>query len=137
MKIIECLNDKISEELSDSESYANLALKYKESDKETAKLFYDLSLEETKHYNKLHDRVVAFTPSDAGVVVVALYKDGNLLPCSVRTMNVNSGVLYMLDAIAPAFEGEACRVIHPEITVQISGVDGTVSRVCLNVTRLA
>ena len=47
MKIIECLNDKISEELSDSESYANLALKYKESDKETAKLFYDLSLEET------------------------------------------------------------------------------------------
>ena len=28
MKIIECLNDKISEELSDSESYANLALKY-------------------------------------------------------------------------------------------------------------
>lgn len=59
MKIIECLNDKISEELSDSESYANLALKYKESDKETAKLFYDLSLEETKHYNKLHDRVVA------------------------------------------------------------------------------
>lgn len=48
MKIIECLNDKISEELSDSESYANLALKYKESDKETAKLFYDLSLEETK-----------------------------------------------------------------------------------------
>ena len=59
MKIIECLNDKISEELNDSESYANLALKYKESDKETAKLFYDLSLEETKHYNKLHDRVVA------------------------------------------------------------------------------
>lgn len=68
MKIIECLNDKISEELSDSESYANLALKYKESDKETAKLFYDLSLEETKHF---------------------------------------------------------------------SGVDGSVSRVCLNVTRLA
>lgn len=124
MKIIECLNDKISEELSDSESYANLALKYKESDKETAKLFYDLSLEETKHYNKLHDRAVAFTPSVAGVVTVALYKDGNLLPCSVRTMNVNNGVLYMLDAIAPAFEGEACRVIHPEITVQISGVDG-------------
>ena len=28
MKIIECLNDKISEELNDSESYANLALKY-------------------------------------------------------------------------------------------------------------
>ena len=80
---------------------------------------------------------VAFTPSTAGVVIVALYKDGNLLPCSVRTMNVNSGVLYMLDAIAPAFEGEACRVIHPEITVGISGVDGTVSRVCLNVTRLA
>ena len=73
----------------------------------------------------------------ASGAVVALYKDGNLLPCSVRTMNVNSGVLYMLDAIAPAFEGEACRVIHPEITVRISGVDGTVSRVCLNVTRLA
>ncbi len=80
---------------------------------------------------------VAFTPSDAGVITVALYKDGNLLPCSVRTMNVASGVLYMLDAIAPAFEGEACRVIHPEITVRISGVAGTVSRVCLNVTRLA
>lgn len=72
MKIIECLNDKISEELNDSESYANLALKYKESDKETAKLFYDLSLEETKHYNKLHDRVVA---------LINDYKAKNGAPC--------------------------------------------------------
>ena len=55
MKIIECLNDKISEELSYSESYANLALKYKESDKETAKLFYDLSL---AVYNYVHGQMI-------------------------------------------------------------------------------
>lgn len=59
MKIIERLSDKIDEELNDMESYANLALQYKDSDKDTAKLFYDLSLEETKHYTRLHDRVVA------------------------------------------------------------------------------
>lgn len=80
---------------------------------------------------------IAFTPSEAGVVTLAIYKEGSLLPCSVRMMNVASGVMYALDAIAPAFEGEACRVINPEVTVQISGVSGTINRFCLNVTRLA
>ncbi len=59
MKTIECLSKKIEDELQDAESYASLALQYKDSDKDTGKLFYDLSLEEMKHYNRLHDRVVA------------------------------------------------------------------------------
>lgn len=80
---------------------------------------------------------VTFTPDATGTVVIALYKNGALLPCSVRTMTVTSTTVYTVDAIAPAFEGEACRVIHPDITVRISGVAGTVSRLCLNVTRLA
>lgn len=59
MKIIKCLFEHITSELNDADTYAELALKYKPEDAATAKIFYDLSLEEVKHYTKLHDRVVA------------------------------------------------------------------------------
>ena len=49
MKTIECLSELIEDELSDAEKYVELALKYEDEDKETAKLFYDLSNEEMKH----------------------------------------------------------------------------------------
>ena len=80
---------------------------------------------------------VTFTPSAAGVVIIGLYKNGALLPCSLRQMTVAADSVYSLTTFAPAFEGEACRVIHPDITVTISGVAGVVNRLCLNVTKLA
>lgn len=59
MKTIECLSELIEDELSDAEKYVELALRYEDEDKETAKLFYDLSNKEMKHMQRLHDRVAA------------------------------------------------------------------------------
>lgn len=63
MKIIKCLSELIQDELSDAEKYIELALKYEDEDKETAKLFDDLSNEEVKHMQRLHDRVTAIISS--------------------------------------------------------------------------
>lgn len=59
MKLVQCLSDLVVDELDDAEKYINLALRYKDEDKDTSKMFYELSLEEMKHMNKLHERTVA------------------------------------------------------------------------------
>ena len=57
MKIIKCLSEKIEEELHDAESYVDLAMKWKAEEPDTADLFYELSVEEMGHMQKLHDEV--------------------------------------------------------------------------------
>ena len=57
MKIIKCLSELIEEELEDSNHYADLAMKWKSEEPDTAELFYTLSLEEMGHVEKLHDEV--------------------------------------------------------------------------------
>ena len=57
MKIIKCLSEKIEEELHDADSYIDLALKWKSEEPDTADLFYELSLEEMGHMDKLHEEV--------------------------------------------------------------------------------
>lgn len=57
MKIIKCLIEQISEELSDAEKYVDLAEKWKADNKEAADLFYELSTEEMGHVDKLHNEV--------------------------------------------------------------------------------
>lgn len=57
MKIIKCLSEKIEEELHDAESYVDLAMKWKSDEPDTADLFYELSLEEMGHMEKLHGEV--------------------------------------------------------------------------------
>lgn len=58
MKEIQVLEDLISEEMEDSDKYMDLALEYKESWPELAKLFYDLSVSECGHRDNLHSMVV-------------------------------------------------------------------------------
>ena len=57
MKIIKCLSELIEEELSDSQKYIDLAMKWKADEPDTADLFYELSLEEMGHVDKLHEEV--------------------------------------------------------------------------------
>ena len=57
MKIIKCLSELIEEELSDSAKYIDLAMKWKSDEPDTADLFYELSVEEMGHVDKLHEEV--------------------------------------------------------------------------------
>lgn len=58
MKIIKCLSQQIEDEMEDADKYIDLAMKWKADEPETADLFYELSLEEMGHMEKLHDEVV-------------------------------------------------------------------------------
>ena len=57
MKIIKCLSEKIEEELHDADAYIELAMRWKSEEPDTADLFYELSLEEMGHMEKLHKEV--------------------------------------------------------------------------------
>lgn len=58
MEIIRTLEDHIEDELQDARTYAKLAMEYRDTDRETADLFYRLSQEEIGHMNALHKDVV-------------------------------------------------------------------------------
>lgn len=55
MKLIKELSEMIEEELDGACEYAKDALKYKDDHPALAKAFYDISLDEVKHINMLHD----------------------------------------------------------------------------------
>lgn len=57
MNIIKCLSEKIDEELNDASAYVDLAMKWKAEEPDTADLFYELSMEEMGHVDKLHEEV--------------------------------------------------------------------------------
>lgn len=58
MKIIKKLSEMIEEELEGAEHYAKCANAYKDEEPTLAKTLYDLSMDEMKHVNLLHDEVV-------------------------------------------------------------------------------
>ena len=57
MKIIKCLSEQIEDELEDAQKYIDLAMRWKAEEPETADLFYELSVEEMGHMEKLHKEV--------------------------------------------------------------------------------
>lgn len=58
MKIIEKLSTMIEDEIDDAYKYAQKALEYKDSERQLANLFYDLSTQEMNHMNMLHNETV-------------------------------------------------------------------------------
>ena len=77
MKIIKELVDNIDDELDDAEKYAKLACENKEENPAVADLYYNLSLEEMKHMNMLHDQVVK---------IINDYKKTNPVPVGMATL---------------------------------------------------
>lgn len=57
MKIIKEISEMIEDELDGASEYIKEALKNKEHHPSLAKTFYDISLDEVKHINMLHDEV--------------------------------------------------------------------------------
>ena len=57
MKIIKCLSEKIEDELHDADEYVDLAMRWRQDEPETAELFFQLSVEEMGHMEKLHAQV--------------------------------------------------------------------------------
>lgn len=58
MKIIKEIMEEMSEEMEGAGHYAEMALKYKDSDKVLADMYYNMSLQEMKHHDDLHAQVV-------------------------------------------------------------------------------
>ena len=58
MKKIKMLMEHVEDEIQDAKRYAELALEYRDSDPDTAEMFYKLSCEEIGHMNILHKDVV-------------------------------------------------------------------------------
>lgn len=58
MRIIKELMEQMSDELEGAGKYIDDALKYKDSDKMLADMYYTMSLQELKHHNELHSQVV-------------------------------------------------------------------------------
>ena len=59
MKKIEMLQEKIESELEDAEEYIENALLHKEENPALAKTFYEISVEEMRHVDMLHNEVVS------------------------------------------------------------------------------
>ena len=57
MKLIETLSEKISEEICDAKSYAELAIENREAHPDLAQTLYELSVEEMGHMSRLHASV--------------------------------------------------------------------------------
>lgn len=59
MKLIETLSEKISDEICDAKSYAELAVENREVYPDLAQTLYELSVDEMGHMTKLHAAVAA------------------------------------------------------------------------------
>ena len=79
MKIIKCVSEKIAEEINDADAYINLATEWKTEQPEAAKVFYELSTQEIRHADMLHEVVTKLieeyreTNGEPPAAMLALY----------------------------------------------------------------
>ena len=79
MKIIKCVSEKIAEEINDADAYINLATEWKAEQPEAARVFYELSTQEIRHADMLHEVVTKLieeyreTNGEPPAAMLALY----------------------------------------------------------------
>ena len=79
MKLIQRLSEKIGEEIHDAHCYVKMAMEYKDSYPDVARVLFQLSNEEMGHMNNLHDAVTGViaeyrkTKGDPPVDMMAIY----------------------------------------------------------------
>lgn len=79
MKIIKELSEMIEDELEGAEHYAKCALHYKDDHPMLADVLYEISTQEMRHVNMLHDEVVKLIKShrekhgEPPAVMMAIY----------------------------------------------------------------
>ena len=79
MKIIKVVSERIKEEINDADVYINLATEWKAEQPEAAAVFYELSTQEIRHAEMLHEVVTKLiseyreTNGEPPVAMLALY----------------------------------------------------------------
>lgn len=58
MKIIKEIMEQMTDELDGAGEYIDYALKYKDTDRILADMYYNMSIQELKHHDDLHTQVV-------------------------------------------------------------------------------
>lgn len=58
MKIIKEIMEQMADELEGASEYIDYALKYKDTDKVLADMYYNMSIQELKHHDDLHAQIV-------------------------------------------------------------------------------
>lgn len=79
---------------------------------------------------------VSFTPTAAGTFTVQLYKDGVALPCAISQDTAETGNGFTSHVEIDICVNTCC-VNQPQITLVVSGVDGTVTLTCVGAFKLA
>lgn len=79
---------------------------------------------------------VTIVPNASGVFTVQLYKDGIALPCALSRVNVATDSQMTVHVETDLYIHTCC-VNTPVITLNTSGVAGSISHVCAGVLKLA
>lgn len=58
MQIIKEIIEEMEDEIDGAEHYADMALKYKDRDKILSDMYYNMSTQEFKHFDDLHNQIV-------------------------------------------------------------------------------
>ena len=92
MKIIKTVSERIAEEINDADAYINLAMEWKTEQPEAAQVFYELSTQEVKHADMLHEVVLKLIAEyreqhgdpPAGMMTLYDYLHGQQIENSMR-----------------------------------------------------
>ena len=92
MKIIKVLSERIAEEINDADAYINLATEWKAEQPEAAQVFYELSTQEMRHADMLHEVVTKLITEyrnqhgepPAGMLALYDYLHGQQIENSMR-----------------------------------------------------